>query len=186
MILALLLHVSLIATQFTFIGIITRGYHFLAWKKKNSLKHMYLPNRKAYINWDKIRRYHCIAWKTIICNICMYQPETGTFIVIILEDIIALHGKMFAWFVYTYQKLIHLWGCECFPLCTTWNSPMHWKILTITLGCFINYCTVINIISTQIWFITHTQTRTHHWRFHFHLWAFVSETSLAISIVWNI
>ena len=35
---------------------------------------------KIYIYWDNIRRYHRIVWKKIICIICIYQPETDTFI----------------------------------------------------------------------------------------------------------
>ena len=27
---------------------------------------------------------HCIAWEKIICNICIYQPETDTFIGMIM------------------------------------------------------------------------------------------------------
>ena len=56
---------------------------------------------------------------------------------------------------------------------------------TVPLRFLINYCTLINIFSTQLWLhYTHRYIHTHHCRFYFHLWIFVSETgSWAISII---
>ena len=144
---------------------------------------MYILTRNWYIYWDNIRRHHYITSENIIYIIYIYLPE------------------------------IDLLGWECFLLYPIGNSPMYRVILTITLGFFINYCTLINIFSPQLWFYhTHTHTHTHtcthtnidiykhthkqththtHTHtsvtFHFHLWTFVSQTrSLAISVIWNI
>ena len=47
---------------------------------------------KIYIYRDNIRRYHCIVQeKNNLPH--LFQPETGTFIGITLEDTIALHKK---------------------------------------------------------------------------------------------
>ena len=56
-----------------------------------------------YIYWDNIRRYYYTAWEKIMCNICIYQPETDAFSEIILGNTIALHEKRkFASFAYAY------------------------------------------------------------------------------------
>lgn len=68
-------------------------------------------------------------------------------------------------FVYAYQKLIHLLQWKCFPECTIWNSLVYWKYPHYYSGIFINYCTVISIFSTCLWF--------HH--------TYISEGSIFIS-----
>ena len=60
---------------------------------ENSLQHLYIPTRRNWcIYWNNTRRYHCIAWEKIVCNICIYQPETNTFIGIIFEGTIGCQG----------------------------------------------------------------------------------------------
>ena len=104
----------------------------------NNLQHVFIATRNWYIYLDDIRRYHCIIWEKIIWMICINLPETC------------------------------LLGWECFPLYTKGNFPMYREILTIILKFLINYCTLINIFSTQLWFYqtdvhinTHTHTKTH-------------------------
>ena len=118
---------------------------------KNYLQHLHIQTRNWYINWDNRIPLHCI-----------FQPEKDVFIGIILEDSTASWKKIIC--IISNQKLIHLWGWKCFPLCTTGNFPVYREILTITLGFFINFCTLINIFSTQVWFYhtnTHAYTHTH-------------------------
>ena len=106
----------------------------------NNFQHVFIATRNWYIYLDDIRRYHCIIWEKIIWMICINLPETC------------------------------LLGWECFPLYTKGNFPMYREILTIILKFLINYCTLINIFSTQLWFYhtyMHKQTHihTHHWKF---------------------
>ena len=37
------------------------------------MQHLSIPTRNWYITWDN-RRYHCLSWEKIICNIYMCQP----------------------------------------------------------------------------------------------------------------
>ena len=46
--------------------------------ENNNLQHLYVPTRNWYIYCDNIRRYHCITWENV-CMICIYLPETDTF-----------------------------------------------------------------------------------------------------------
>ena len=106
---------------------------------KNGFQHFYIPTRNWYIYWGNIRRYHCIMWEKIICIIWLYLSETDTFI-----------------------------GIRIFPTVCHRKFPYVHGNPHYCNGIFINYCTLINIFSTQLWFYqtdvhinTHTHTKTH-------------------------
>ena len=116
---------------------------------------------KIYIHWDNIRRYHFLAWEKIIWNVCIYRTETDILIGIALKDTIVLHGKNNLqhlciptrnWYIYGDVNVSHF-ALQEILLCTGKSSLLPWDF-------FINYCTVINIFSTQLWF-HHTYTNTH-------------------------
>ena len=98
-------------------------------------------------------------WK--ICIICIYLPETDTFI-----------------------------GLRMFPTVHHREFPcVQGNTLTIPLTFFHQLLYTNQYFLNKILVVSHTCTRTHthHWRLHFHLWIFISQTrSWAISIIWNI
>ena len=106
----------------------------IAFHEKKIMCDIYLfINQKLIHLLPNIRRCHCITWEKIICIISIiYLPD---------------------------QKLIHLFGMRIFPTVPHREFPYvlegnpHY-----TLVFFINYCTLINIFSTQLWgFMSHTQ-----------------------------
>ena len=123
--------------------------------------------------------------KKIICNISIYQPETDTLIEILWKDTSSTFRpfeRPVYWFGHANsgakKHFSSFW--KCFPLCTTGNSPIYREILTITMGFFASYCTLINIFSTQLWFYnTHTHTHTHNT----HHITFISEL-LSLKGIW--
>ena len=91
----------------------------------------------CYKIWNT-RRYHGIAWEKIICIICIYLPETDSFIGV---------------------RMFHTVHYSEFP-CVQGNN------LIITLGFFIKYCTLIFSLvllrtNTNTLVLPHTQTQTH-------------------------
>ena len=107
------------------------------------------------------------SWEKTICNIC----------------------------IYTYKKLIHLLGWECFLLCTTGNFRIQ-RHLHYYVGIFYQFLhtnqyflntTLILSHTTHTHTQTHTHTHTHYWGFHFYFWTSASQSwSLVIWIIWNI
>ena len=63
---------------------------------------------------------HCIAWEKIICNICIYQQETDTFIGMIMLpqriELIEAHN-----------------ASQRTPLCTGKSSLLPWGFLSISV-----------------------------------------------------
>ena len=117
---------------------------------------------------------HCVGKKSFATFV---HEKTDTFIGIISEETIALHGNDNLHHLHIPTRNWYIYWDENVSHCAPQGSPQ--CILTIILEIF------YHLLYTKEYFITHTHI--YHWRFHSHLWTFVSQTrNLAISIIWLI
>ena len=115
------------------------------------MQYLYIPTRKWYLYWDNIRKYHCAAWENIARTICICLPETDKFIG--MRIFLIVHHREFPY--------------------------VEGNTFTITVEFFINYCKLINIFSTQLWFVTHTHAKIHAHTHTAH--AYITKDSIFIS-----
>ena len=117
---------------------------------KNYLQHLHIPSRTCYINWDNRMPLHCI-----------FQPEKDVFIGIMLGDSTASWKKIIC--IISIPEADTFIGMKMFPTVHHREFPCVQRNPHYYPGIFINFCTLINILSTQLWFYhTHTDTHTHH------------------------
>ena len=134
---------------------------------KNGFQHFYIPTRNWYIYWGNIRRYHCIMWEKIICIIWLYLSETDTFIGIRIFPTVC-HRK----FPYVHGN-------------PHYYNGIFYQLL-YTNQYFLNTTLVLSNRCTHKHTYTYKNTHTYHWRVHFYLWTFASQTRSLVISTWNV